>query len=270
MGHFYNVTKAGVIEPRHFQTIKSGDNKGKDRGTTLRDVKSAAKKGEAWFPSVTTVLNLLDKPGLKKWKDGKLLETAWDMSDHTYDGGLDAWMPAVIAETERKLDEAPKLGTDLHDVLEQFFKSGRLPSDPLHAKICGNVKNTLDQACGAKQEWEAEKYVANTTEGYAGCADLVSPQYVIDFKVKTDASKWAPGRMAWPEMVLQLAAYRDCDGIQATMAANLFINPVTGETDYHPYSYGELDLAIQKFKLICAFYRLDKFDVAEVYRSLAA
>ena len=62
-GHWYD--REG--EPRY--TI-IGTN-GKERNTTLRDAKK-----EGYVPSVTTIIDILDKPSLNTWKINKALEAS--------------------------------------------------------------------------------------------------------------------------------------------------------------------------------------------------
>ena len=126
--HFYAKTEKG-IEPKHFVPMAKDPSKTRPSRTT--DAKKAAKNGEVWYPSVTSVLNILDKPALVNWKVDKHLEQAFDYAceiAESLDIGSDemkqSFNRAIKAKTQEALDAAPKAGTDIHQILEDYlFKS---------------------------------------------------------------------------------------------------------------------------------------------------
>ena len=71
--HFYHADGS----PRHFVEMTS--RPGELRPTRITDVRKAAKAGEPWFPSVSTVLNILDKPALKNWLVDQHIDAAFDI-----------------------------------------------------------------------------------------------------------------------------------------------------------------------------------------------
>ena len=234
--HFYCESPTG-IEPRHFVTMKSDPTR--TRPSRMSDVKAAAKQGEIWYPSVTTILNVLDKPALISWKIDQHLETAFEMMENGIVANyLEGFIKDIKLETELRLDAAPKAGTDCHKMLEDYFKHGIIPSDDISKRICDNVASVLKDKCGS-QEWEHEKYLINKEHGFAGCTDLSSVEWTIDYKTKREASKFKPGKMAYPEHSRQLAAYGKT--LKTSKAANIFICLEDGEVDFHAHSSESLE-----------------------------
>ena len=230
--HFYAQTQTG-IEPRHFVTMKSDPTR--TRPSRMSDMKAAAKAGEKWFPSVTTILNVLDKPALINWKIDQHLQTAFD-APHGLT--LDEFIQMVKQQTEERLDAAPKAGTDCHKLLEDYFKHGIIPEGEIERKICENVRAVLLEKCG-NQEWEYEKYLINSEYGFAGCTDLKSTEWTIDYKTKQEAAKFKRGKMAYPEHSRQLAAYGKT--LNTKRAANIFICLENAEVDFHEHAQENLE-----------------------------
>lgn len=234
--HFYAQTQTG-IEPRHFVTMKSDPSR--TRPSRMSDMKAAAKAGEKWFPSVTTILNVLDKPALTGWKIDQHLQTAFEIVQNGIVGSeLEKFISEIKFETEIRLDKAPKAGTDCHKVLEDYFKHGIIPENEIERKICDNVKSVLQEKCGV-QEWEFEKYLINSEHGFAGCTDLKSSIWTIDYKTKQEAVKFKKGKMAYPEHSRQLAAYGKT--LNTQKAANIFICLENAEVDFHEHSQDALE-----------------------------
>ena len=228
--HFYTKTATG-IEPRHFVTQKNDPTK--QRASRTSDAKAALKAGEKWYASVTTILGVLDKPALISWKIDQHLKTVFE-GNNSLEGhcDFDSFARHIKALTEARLDEAPKAGTNIHNVLEKYFRDSVIPDDEIELKICKNVEAVLLENCG-KQEWEYEKYFVDEERGFAGCADLVSLEWVVDYKSKQEAVKFKPGKMAYPEHSRQLGAYAHGFKILLPKAANIFICLENGEVDFH-------------------------------------
>jgi len=239
--HFYALNKeSNKVEPKHFVENKS---KGGLRPSRVTDAKKAAKNGDVWYPSVTGVLNILDKPALANWKVDQNLETVFELlqTEDLRSDDFAGFKRHVKAITKESMDPAPKAGTDLHKVLEDFVSKGIEPTDKIEKLICKNVVDALIENCGF-DNWDqhpfiCEKYFIDTTFGYAGCADLHSEEWVIDFKSKKEAAKFKPGKMAYPEHARQLGAYGAVLCEEANFkSANIFICLETGEVDFHKHT----------------------------------
>lgn len=232
MSHFYEKTATGV-EPRHFVPMAS--RPGELRPTRLTDARKAG-----WYPSVTTVMGMLDKPALTDWKIGEHLKTAYAIYRSANVLDADEWIRQVKRDTELALEKAPKDGTDFHDVMEIAYKAGAIENEH-HRKIAGTVMSDIEAGTGiVSEDFEPESSFVHAL-GFAGKVDLhtgaCAKGWVIDYKTKNTADKWKPGKMAYPEMAMQLAAYRVGLGLDNARCANVFICLETGEVEF--YEWGE-------------------------------
>lgn len=246
MSHYYEKTSNGV-EPRHFVGVSS--RPGELRPTRITD---ARKNG--WFPSVTTVMGMLDKPALTNWKIDEHLKIAYELGckwgDKFKGYELQSFIDDVKNGTQAALDKAPKDGTDFHDVLETYFKAKEsaqtitMSVDDLQK--CKAVDDCL-HVNAVMQIWKSEQPFVHLM-GFAGKVDIHSKApngksdgWVCDFKTKNTADKWKPGKMAYPEMAMQLAAYRVGLGLDNARCANVFICLETGEVEFYEWGPETLD-----------------------------
>lgn len=260
--HFYTKTE-GKVQPRHFVPMTKDPSKTRPSRTT--DARKALKSGEVWYPSVTGILNVLDKPALVNWKVDKHLEQAFevyenrDFKDASF-GGFDSYKKTIKAITQEAMDAAPKAGTDIHKVLEDHLFL-TTPKDAIEAKIVKSCEvlimglETADDVSLSKKE----QYFIDETLGYAGCADLVVGNWVIDYKSKQEAAKFKPGKMAYPEHHRQLAAYGRALIGENFRAANIFICLETGEIDFHEHDQEKLQHGWGDFKDCLSIYNRNTY-----------
>lgn len=238
MSHFYERNSAGEIIPRHFVPMSS--RPGESRPTRLTD----ARKNR-WVPSVTTIQGLLDKPALTSWKIDEHLKQAWNRAYRTDAMNYEDWAKQVKADTESHLEKAPKDGTDFHDVLETYFKA-KTAAQTITMSVedlqkCKAVDDCL-HVNAVMQVWKSEQSFVHPM-GFAGKVDIHSKAlngnsegWVCDFKTKNTSDKWKPGKMAYTEMAMQLAAYRVGLGLDNARCANVFICLETGEVEFYEWS----------------------------------
>lgn len=188
--HWY--TRAG--EPCYEVPKKS--NPSEMRATTLRDAKELGL-----LPSVTTILDVLRKPGLENWKIEQAVLSVLT-TPRALGEADDAFVERVL-HTERQQDaEAQKardLGSAVHDAMERWFSGRDVPAD---------LRPWIEPA--AREVGKFGRYVTAEKilvgEGYAGRTDLIletdAEWLIFDFK----SAKRLPDK-PWPENQLQLAAY---------------------------------------------------------------
>ena len=258
--HFYQQTDTGV-EPRHFVPMAS--RPGEIRPTRMSDVRKAREQGQVWVPSVTTILNVLAKPGLENWKIERHLEVAYGVDIDPEPGGNPytpyGWIEEVRRLTELEMDKAPTAGSDLHKSLEMWF-SNALPVGHPDEAICRKVSMTIyDYTVACPIRWTPERRFVSPL-GYGGQVDLSNDAWVIDFKSKQTADKFKPGKMVYDDHRIQLAAYRE--GLRQppyyidfklqpeirVRCANVFVCLETGEIDFHEHSETELEKGWRMFK----------------------
>ena len=126
--------------------------------------------------------------------------------------------------------------------------------------ICANVEKVINE--NDIKLTHREKYFIDKIYGYAGCADLVGENWVIDYKSKQEASKFKPGKMAYPEHVRQLAAYGNAIHDDTYFhAANIFICLETGEVDFHRHDDEKLTNGMDDFLSCLDIYSRNTYKV---------
>ena len=242
MSHFYHADGS----PRHF--IEMTSRPGELRPTRITDVRKAAKAGEPWFPSVSTVLNILDKPALKNWLVDQHLRQAWLISDMGWEGDFNAFRSEVRRLAELEMAKAPDAGTDIHDQLERWAGGDK---DVERPDICDGVGTMIYDKTGVRlPEFSREQRFVHKAKGYAGTIDLFHESgIVIDYKSKRESAKFKPGKMGYPDHARQLAAYGEGKGCSPddTIYANIFVCLETGELDWHHWSVSDIEGELENF-----------------------
>lgn len=128
-----------------------------------------------WVPGVTTVLGVLDKPGLRKWAASSVAEYVADNREaveHLYSAGRGP-MVAMLKETPwQKRDDAATRGTTFHDFAERIMKGEEVdvPDDQV-----GLVEAALAFMDDYKvQPLLIEACVGSREHRYAGKLDLIA------------------------------------------------------------------------------------------------
>ena len=181
--------------------------KGQERGTTLRDARKLSL-----VPSVTTVLSVLAKPGLEKWKMTQVLQAALTLPMREGES-LDDYADRVMRDSREQGEKARDLGTDIHGAIERHFLG--LPHD--HQSRVSAAISAIPQG----QNWSAEKSFASPL-GFGGKCDLHSSEWVIDFKTKEFSS--VGSLKTWDEHAMQLAAYRLGIGVSTARCAICYVS----------------------------------------------
>lgn len=203
MGHYYD------INGRACHTV-IGKN-GNERATTLRDARE-----RRLFKSVTTVMNVLDKPALTAWKIEQALITAWDdgMSWSQYQN-QDEFLSAMRLATEQRLKEKPDLGTAIHAAIEAWARGETFAVE--YEPYVYAARSALATLGVPLNVWRSEHAFCWPALGYAGTVDMhcdyMGRRIVLDWKSKGFTRCDSKGKerraedVTWPEMIMQLAAY---------------------------------------------------------------
>lgn len=156
------------------------------------------------YPSVTTVLNVINKPGLP-W--GAAKETALFAVHHQ-----DEWTglaPDDAVERLRKhhkgiwTDKA-KRGTAVHELAKEWAKGNEVDVPVDFAPFIDALERFYLDREPAWVEVERTVLYRDNVEGYGGTLDAIADlndgaRWLLDIKTGADV---------WPEAALQLAAYR--------------------------------------------------------------
>lgn len=240
MAHYYEMTSNGV-EPRHYVGVSS-------RPGELRPTRISDARKHGWHPSVTTVMGMLDKPALNDWRITEHLKTVFALGSLEGFSTLEDFCKVIKNKTQEALDKAPKDGTDFHDVLECWFKDteDKEQFSEQQAAICANVELSLGLIDDVITPIHSEDSFTHEM-GFAGKVDLHYSNWVVDFKTKNTKDKWKPRKMAYPEMAMQLAAYRVGLGLPNARCANVFICLEDGAVEFHEWDNAELDKQFANF-----------------------
>lgn len=214
---------------------------GKERNTTVRDARE-----HGYLPSVTTIIGLLDKPALTRWKMEQMLLASLTLP--RLDGEAETDYIARVVEDSRSTGkDAMNRGTQMHDQLELFFSGVYMIEYP---QFVLRTEKVITEFFG-QQEWKSEESFAHN--GFAGKCDLHSQNIVVDFKTKTDSLDKAT---VYAEHMMQLAAYREGFGMPNARCAIVFVNDT--ETKVCEVEEADLQKSYKKFTLLKEFFYIDK------------
>jgi hypothetical protein len=171
-----------------------------------REVMAYEKNG-VQYPSVTTILGLLDKPALLGWASNCAVDFIADNLEAIKDP-LDVHRGEQILEQARKAyaqkrDDAASAGTQAHHAIEAYING----LDPEQFLQCDQART----AFSAFKSWEEKNHVQwletecevfSENVGYAGRFDAIAlingHKYLVDFKTS---------KGIYDEMKYQLCAY---------------------------------------------------------------
>ena len=173
--------------------------------------------GHQFFPSVTNILSVIDKPALKYWAAEMALREMYDTGTLPLD--VDAAIAAHKMACNRKASERADAGTRAHTLAE------RLTSDlPLPKSISDEDEAYADAFMAFWSDHSPEPIEVEATmygDGYAGTPDLVGTVQVgfsreiavVDYKTRgvRDEKKIARYGLLYDENRMQLAALAHCN-----------------------------------------------------------
>lgn len=251
MSHFY-IKNDGVVSTRH--EVEMATRPGEFRPTRITDFRKWKKAGDNVVPSVTTILNILDKPALITWKVNQHLEIAYNMRADEYHSYRN-YEQDVKRLTELEMSKAPEMGTSIHEVLESYANTGQV--HPADLPMCKAVEALLLEKTerNLQEQFLPEaSFVSNI--GFGGCVDLVSDYWVIDYKSKQKAKAFKPGKMVFDDHLMQLAAYRAGLDMPHARCGNLFVCVETGRLDFHEHKEADLVKAGKMFEHCLKLWQL--------------
>jgi hypothetical protein len=220
MSHWYDEKG----RPQHTYKTKKGDIK----PTTLRQARA-----NGWFPSVTTVLSTIAKPGLESWKIRTALGDAFDNRPFANED-VRTYIGRIMDKATQRGEAIMDFGTNIHNAIELALKGGGWEGSVMHPE---GYEYELAEFVNPVAELFADnkwKPVGLETvlvgDGYAGTADCIymgKDEYgIIDFKTTGDATK-SEKDLVRPEYPAQIAMYHVAEhgGIDDKAAGyNIFIS----------------------------------------------
>jgi hypothetical protein len=151
---------------------------GQERTTTLRD---ARPKG--WVPSVTTVIDLMNKPGLNNWREDQAILAALTSPGRVSIETEKDYLKRIKNDAWQQGRDAAEEGKRIHKALEYHYMGK--PYDEKYRRHVQGAVEQIDAAFPEVRDWQAEKTFSHPL-GFGGCCDLhtVTGRAVVDSKSK--------------------------------------------------------------------------------------
>ncbi len=242
-GHWYGADGNPAYEIR-------GSN-GLLRPVTLRDARKLNL-----FPGVSSILAMEAKPQLERWKIEQALMSALTLP--RFDGETDdQFIIRAREDSNQQARKAAAKGTHIHAAIQGAFEGGPIAAEEL--PYVEPVRAWIAQRYGDKG-WLTEQSFASP-RGYGGKSDLSHHGIpcVIDIKAKDFGPDKKAKDLAWPEMAMQLSAYREGHGIPNADCANVFVSTrVPGLVVVREWDAEELSTAWEAFCCLLRLWQLRK------------
>jgi hypothetical protein len=245
-GHWYAYPGG---EPRYTITGKNG----KERNTTLRDARQ-----HGFVPSVTTIISIMDKPGLRGYFRRQMYEAAFT-TPRPKGMGDDEHFTACCQWADEHAERAREAGTAMHAEIER-----QLSGEAEWSIITNIIANRLTASSIFLANGKSEHSFAHV-DGFGGKVDWHDDAAVVDFKTKDTipldgdgkpvSKDGKPARLAWDEHVIQLAAYAYGLGIVAPRCINCFIGVSDGHIVLHEWDAVEITKGLRMFRLCLALWQ---------------
>ncbi len=132
------------------------------------------------YPSVTSVIGMMDKPALVPWAAKMAAEYAVENREAVALLDDDDAVTLIKSNWRKQRDKAANFGTDVH----KYIEDGVTPEDTRAAAYVASAGVYLEEH--VTQVISQETTIVNVDEGYAGTADLFALQghefFVADWK----------------------------------------------------------------------------------------
>jgi len=250
--HFY--TKKNGIAQRYIQLTKKGVES--KRYNTARAFKEGAVLG-----CTDTLKCLGDTNGLMMWF-GKLgIQAGLESKDEE----------SAKARMKELLESASNRGTEIHDAIDNYFKTGALPADQVEKTACIDAESFVKSK--GISEYRSEHcfvfrgyinvfmgdYSIEKPDGLGwvyvavgGTSDLVSPRYILDWK--TIQPKHGKYRDPYAKEAAQAAMYGIGFGYPDADIINVYIDRESGHiVKTKEWSKAERKLGLRMFALAAMY-----------------
>lgn len=160
-------------------------------------------------PGVTTILGVLDKPGLRKWAASSVAEYVADHREaveHLYAAGRGPMIGALKETPWQKRDDAADRGTKLHDYAENLLRGEEVD-------VPDDLVPVIENALRFLEVWDInpiliEEAVGSREHQYAGKFDIIAAyRNPLNGRRGTAIFDWKSGKAIYASAAFQLAAY---------------------------------------------------------------
>jgi hypothetical protein len=244
--HWYRLEDGG---PQY--TVEAKD--GSDRPTTLSD----ARKMNL-VPSVTTILKMWPKPGLEVWKNEQLLLAALTLPKRPDESEKD-YIARIVYDSKETGKKAAERGTHIHESIEKWYRGDKKVD---HPEMAAAFEEAVFKhfGCDPHEPFDAERSFANSFFGGKVdlcCSSSHSAPNGIVIDTKTKEFDEDDKVVAYDEMCMQLAAYRNGLGLTKARCANVFVSRNKPSlVRVFEWSEEELEKGWKMFSLLVQLWRI--------------
>jgi len=257
MSHFYDENGNAC-----FEVPKKTGKPGEMRKANITDAKN-----NGWFPSATTILEVISKKGLEDWKQEQVALAARRLLG---DGKLpfnladDAYCKAVKKAAFEQVNDAADLGTAVHKALEEGLQGKEY--DKTYAIYVEAVRELLKDNRIYINEHELRlvnkdfKYAGTTDGTFTATRELGDIYGIIDFKTcKTKPEKPVETRDTWVQQIAayHVAKFKEMPSLNNTSIAGINIAISTtepGRVEMIWHFPDDLEKAWRLFYHACNYY----------------
>lgn len=211
---------------------------------------------ELVVPSVTTILNNLNKPALPAWAAKKVAEFAHDHLSSWGDLPREAAIDLLKRSPYRDMSGKGDVGTAVHEAVDNWIRANldgtewELDDIDLLPYVAGVHRFLSDHV---HRVLHSEVTLFNRKYEYAGTADAICK--LEDGRVAI--VDWKTSKNVYPEHALQIVAYANSDFIGSDDGQEIDFPPIdigyvihlAGDANYKAYP---VELTARAFKTFCA------------------
>jgi hypothetical protein len=173
------------------------------------------------LPSVTSILSIIDKPGLGQWQNkvivDELKRNLWTSNHHSVPVNVSSeHFDDARRQAQRKpreiLTTSGQFGTKAHLAIEYLMRGDEVPAE----LVSGSDSTTMKSLIGAFHRWheqsqfsfvESERVVYSQEHGYAGAVDAIGYRLGDNGQCVNVVLDWKTSNRVYDTYALQLAAY---------------------------------------------------------------
>lgn len=211
------------------------------------------------YPSVTTVMKVLDKPDIDTWRVERAIKASI-ASKRQHGERIKQFIERILDRAQSKSTNAVEFGSDVHKYIEGLYTGNNFDSvlipqatkDALAAYFKANVASA-----------KCEQLAINHSMGYAGTIDMdavltdTSEFHNCLYDFKTQGTKPGKPAMFYDDFIIQLGAYSLC-GSYGCIRSLIISSTEPGRIEVKEYTEQETRKGQDIFRHLTALFRLIK------------
>jgi hypothetical protein len=230
-----------MFESQHWYTRQGAPAHFQDGGgpTTLREART-----QSLVPSVSTVLSIIAKPQLERWKREQSVMAALTLP-RLPDEPEYSFLRRIGQDAARQAQEAAEIGTAIHAAIEASF-AGR-PVEAHWRPSVSAVHQVLRDNFGDVPDWTIEHRFAHP-DGFGGCVDIFSRSINVVGDHKSAAIAPDQDKQLAYDQFWQLGAYGHGLDLIEPRGFNLFVSRThPGHVRFYQWSEAKMRQGRQIF-----------------------